>query len=200
MLTDVEANMRTEKNDLRSLYSKSVIKRTLVQLLETKTIDKISVAELCKECKINRGTFYNHFYDIYDVYRNVESDFFNEIRSRLDAISLYKLDTDFFVALLRFFYDSPVMARISATSVHDSELIAKVRGMIREKVIHDLEGHGVAYDSKKMEGLFGYIVGGCSYLITRWVLTRKEKDIPKVAEECSEYTRKLLSIYLENGK
>ena len=131
---------------------------------------------------------------------HVESDFFDEIRSRLDAISLYKLDTDFFVALLRFFYDSSVMARISATSVHDSELIAKVRGMIREKVIHDLEGHGVAYDSKKMEGLFGYIVGGCSYLITRWVLTRKEKDIPKVAEECSEYTRKLLSIYLENGK
>ena len=184
--------MKAEKNDLRSLYSKSVIKRTLVQLLETKPIQKISVAELCKECKINRGTFYNHFFDIYDVYRSIEADFFGEIQKRLDSRSVFNLDAEFFSTLMHFFYESPVMSKISAMSIRDAELVNRIRDMIRAKVFKDIDEAKIHYDTEKMDGLFGYVVGGCSYLIFRWAWTSKEKDIPKVAKQCAEYTAQLL--------
>lgn len=39
----------------------------LVFLLENKPIEKISIQNICDIAKVHRTTFYNHFYDIYDL-------------------------------------------------------------------------------------------------------------------------------------
>jgi probable dihydroxyacetone kinase regulator len=39
------------------------------QLLNKKSIDKITVKEVCEHCNVNRQTFYNHFTDIIDVFK-----------------------------------------------------------------------------------------------------------------------------------
>ena len=46
---------------------KKVIADAFYRLLETKSIDKITVKMLIKECGISRQTFYYHFHDIMDV-------------------------------------------------------------------------------------------------------------------------------------
>ncbi len=185
--------MRTEKNDLRSLYSKSIIKRMLIQLLEQKPLNKISVAELCKACRINRGTFYNHFFDINDVYESVENDFFEEIQKRLDSQSVFALNADFFSYLMHFFFETPVLSRLSAMNISDSEFITRIRVMIRNKVAKDMAKENIVADKEKLDGLFGYVIGGCTHLIFRWATTRVEEDIPKVAKQCAKYTAQLVS-------
>ncbi|MGC6174072.1 hypothetical protein [Lacrimispora sp. 38-1] len=39
----------------------------LIILLENRPIEKISIQNICDTAKIHRTTFYNHFYDIYDL-------------------------------------------------------------------------------------------------------------------------------------
>ena len=39
----------------------------LLKLLEEKSIDKITVKDICERCEINRNTFYYYFSDIYEV-------------------------------------------------------------------------------------------------------------------------------------
>ena len=39
------------------------------QLLSKKSIDKITVKEICEHCDVNRQTFYNHFTDIMDIFK-----------------------------------------------------------------------------------------------------------------------------------
>lgn len=39
------------------------------QLINKKSIDKITVKEVCEHCNVNRQTFYNHFTDIIDVFK-----------------------------------------------------------------------------------------------------------------------------------
>lgn len=41
------------------------------QLLEKKSIDKITVKELCERCEVNRQTFYNHFTDIMGIFKYI---------------------------------------------------------------------------------------------------------------------------------
>lgn len=41
--------------------------KTLMHLSEKKPLESITVSELAKECGVSRGTFYNHFFDIYDL-------------------------------------------------------------------------------------------------------------------------------------
>jgi len=54
--------MEDKKEDRRTLYTKSVVKRSLLELMQVKPISKISVSEICKKADINRNTFYHYYY------------------------------------------------------------------------------------------------------------------------------------------
>lgn len=60
LLDDKEMTIST-KRTLKSL------RQALTDLLKIKPIDKISIQELCDLAMISRGTFYNYFYDKYDL-------------------------------------------------------------------------------------------------------------------------------------
>ncbi len=47
--------------------TKQALAEALKQLLEKKTLDKITVSDLTDLCGVNRQTFYYHFKDIYDL-------------------------------------------------------------------------------------------------------------------------------------
>lgn len=50
---------------------KHKIMDALVELLNTKRLDKITVKEISLKCNISRQTFYYHFNDIYDIARQI---------------------------------------------------------------------------------------------------------------------------------
>lgn len=49
--------------------AKAVIIHSFKQLLKKKSIDKLTVKEVCEYCNVNRQTFYNHFTEIMDVFK-----------------------------------------------------------------------------------------------------------------------------------
>ncbi|MBU3129870.1 TetR/AcrR family transcriptional regulator C-terminal domain-containing protein [Clostridium tagluense] len=56
--------------------AKTAIINSFKQLLTKKSIDKLTVKEICEHCNVNRQTFYNHFTDIMDVFKFI---FFEEL-------------------------------------------------------------------------------------------------------------------------
>ena len=48
------------KGNRRILYTKKIIKESLLKLLENKEIHQVTVTDICKDADINRGTFYTH--------------------------------------------------------------------------------------------------------------------------------------------
>ena len=56
--------------------AKAAIIDSFKQLLEKKSIDKVTVKGICEHCDVNRQTFYNHFTDIMDVFKFI---FFEEL-------------------------------------------------------------------------------------------------------------------------
>ncbi len=74
--------------DLRVVKTLDSIETALIKLLKSKPLDKITVTELAQTARINKGTFYLHYVDIYDLYRYTlrkyirkpveESDFFSD--------------------------------------------------------------------------------------------------------------------------
>lgn len=54
-------------NNKRRKESVEKIKKAFVNLLQTNTLDKISVSDICKLTGLNRSTFYSNFLDIYDL-------------------------------------------------------------------------------------------------------------------------------------
>ena len=68
--------MKAKNLNNSSKKTRNLIKNTFAEMLsEKKEINKISVTELVKRANINRGTFYTHYNDIYEV----AEDFSNEL-------------------------------------------------------------------------------------------------------------------------
>lgn len=71
-------------------FTKQAIMNCLLELLNTKQLDKITVKDICETCEINRNTFYYYFQDIYDV---LDAVFQNEaeksVRDVNDGASFY---------------------------------------------------------------------------------------------------------------
>jgi len=65
--------------DLRIIKTKESIHQALLEILEVKTLELISISELCRMAKVNRGTFYLHYSKIEDVFE----EYFKEITEDL---------------------------------------------------------------------------------------------------------------------
>lgn len=62
--------MKYINNDNMTIGTKRTLKNlreSLTELLMVKPLEQISIQELCDKAMISRGTFYNYFYDKYDL-------------------------------------------------------------------------------------------------------------------------------------
>ena len=51
------------KEDLRVKKTKNALRKALSTLLKTKSLDKITIMEICENAMVNRVTFYSHYED-----------------------------------------------------------------------------------------------------------------------------------------
>ena len=72
-------------NDRRNLKTEKLIKDVFLNLLKTKDINKISVAEICRLADIGRGTFYLHYEDVYDLYESIENELITDLKNMFKA-------------------------------------------------------------------------------------------------------------------
>ena len=86
--------MMNEANlDSRVRRTKRLLRQGLTELLREKSIKKITVRELSERIDINRGTFYLHYKDIYDLVDQIEKELFDEFEKILESYSIADLKT-----------------------------------------------------------------------------------------------------------
>lgn len=80
----------TKQTDRRVIRTKREIFNSLTQLLEQKSIDEITVKEITDLAGINRGTFYLHYVDKYDLLEKSVNEIIYEMRD-LGKVILHKV-------------------------------------------------------------------------------------------------------------
>ena len=94
--------MKEEILDRRVRKTRRQLKECLTRLLKEKKIQDITVRELAEMADINRGTFYLHYKDVFDLLEKTESellDNFNQLVMKHDAEELKKHPYGIFVEL-----------------------------------------------------------------------------------------------------
>lgn len=86
--------MEQKTDDRRVRRTRAQLRRALTQLLAEKDLRSISVRELTDRADINRGTFYAHYRDIYDLMEHLENEFFTELHQRLSRYTPQQLQGD----------------------------------------------------------------------------------------------------------
>lgn len=83
--------MDTPKEDRRVRRTKKLLKQGLSELMKEKDFKDISVKDITDRMDLNRGTFYLHYTDIYDLLNKIETDVLDDFQRVIDT---YRQKTD----------------------------------------------------------------------------------------------------------
>lgn len=72
-----------EQNDLRVIRTKKLIKEAFLELIEESGFDSVTVKQLTERAGINRGTFYSHYVDKFDLMEKCVGELFIEAEEKL---------------------------------------------------------------------------------------------------------------------
>lgn len=66
--------------DRRIRKTTNAIKEALIQLLKTEALDKITIQQIADTADVHRATFYQHYYDKYDLLDQIEYEVLEKMR------------------------------------------------------------------------------------------------------------------------
>lgn len=79
-MTEVEAPITKAK---RATKTRGNIKQAFIELINEKGLDALTVSDITRRANINRGTFYLHFVDKYDLLEQLENETVDQLQSIL---------------------------------------------------------------------------------------------------------------------
>lgn len=160
--------------------AKSAIIDSFKQLLSKKSIDKITVKEVCEHCGVNRQTFYNHFTDIMDVFKYI---FFQELSVEIAQNRTFETWGGGFLATMNYLKrNSKMMLHVynssywPETNIYLTNLSSRLLDDVVEECVQKL---GVKLKDKDRNFIVNFYRHVFNGLMTDWISEGME-DEPEV--------------------
>lgn len=187
--------MSMRKRPEKTEQTKADIKEAFWRLYATKPIEKITVGEVCELAGYNRGTFYLHFHDIYELLAGIEAELLRGMtacvescmkRLRRDSSKLsciaackdvvlyYERNKSYITVLLGVDGDPSFVYRLKDN----------LKPLWREYVVGEVSGRS----ESEIDLLLEYALAGTLFMISRWLAEPGTTSAPQLAHliyDCS---------------
>lgn len=181
--------MGIEPVDRRVRKTRRQLCECLITLLKEKKVQDITVRELTDMADLNRGTFYLHYKDVFDLLEKTEAELqedFNQLVCKHDAVDLKQRPSVIFNEIYSLVYDNADLIEILLGENGDLNFVNRLKLLIREKCLKDWmevfrSGNAAAFDA-----FFSFIVSGCIGLVQYWLQTGL-KETPEQMAKLTEH-------------
>ncbi|HRY12042.1 MAG TPA: TetR/AcrR family transcriptional regulator [Syntrophomonadaceae bacterium] len=184
----MDKKSRPANVDRRVRKTKKNLKESLATLLLEKNINDITVQELVNRADINRGTFYLHYRDIYDMLSQIEAEMLEELDdiSRLFPVQQPKESPGPYIsAMFQYIADNQTFCKMLLGPFGDMAFVEKLKTLVKEKCLRSLMETWPASETQRYEYFASYAVAGCIGLLQTWMDTgmkESPQELAKVAE------------------
>jgi len=162
--------------DRRVRKTKKQLKQGLAVLLSQKPVNTITVREISDLVDINRGTFYLHYRDIFDMMEQIENEMIEELNRALEM----KLEKDKPLPLLDVIFG--YIAENADISLAlfgpngDSSFGNRIHNLIHDKWLNDWIASN--QNVKNFDYYVDFTLSGCLGILRTW-LKNGMKETPK---------------------
>ena len=164
--------------DRRVRKTKKLLRQGLVELMAQKSIQNITVKELCAVCDINRGTFYLHYTDVFALLAAIEAELLAEFEEVLEALkpSAFgaKAPSPAMRSLFEFLSQNADMGKALLCNNADNVFLDRVKELVRVRVMAEWGAVFTRTGSVSYEYVYSFIVSGCIGMLQYWL----EHDMP----------------------
>lgn len=164
--------MKTEVLDRRVRKTRQQLRRCLAVLLKEKKIQDITVREITEMADLNRGTFYLHYKDVFDLLEQVERDLLMEFNSTLQkyqASDVQQRPSLIFSDVFHCVEENADMVQILLGENGDLNFVNQVKELVREKCLKDWVELFRPQNSKQFDAYYAFVVSGSIGLVTYWL-------------------------------
>lgn len=175
-----------KKEDKRISKSKKAIKNALLELLQTKDINEITIQELAIKADVDRKTIYNNYQNIYEIIDEFSDDLsssFDNILSSLEDETIFN-DPSIVLKSLNKTIESNLSLYLVISKIKNSTYLKeKLYEKIRNRVSEAFKKNNFKND-KNYEFLIEFLTSGMVNAYQSWLL-KDDKNKPSL-EEFSE--------------
>lgn len=152
------------KNNRRRRESTERIERVFIELLQKKELHEITVSDICKQCGLNRSTFYANYADIYELADKVREGLEKEVDLLYEAETTQKFNSSNFLKLFRHIKENQLFYRTYFKLGYDNQFQLKYYDIHQAK--RDFDNRHIEYHIEFFRSGFNAIVkkwlaGGC---------------------------------------
>lgn len=185
------------KEDRRVKFSKLFLKNSLIDLLESKSISKITIKEICEHADINRATFYAHYSDQYDLLNSIEEEYMENILKDVDLHMQDKSEANtmhLVEGILGYIHNNEKMSRILLSDRGDLDFQKKIMTIVHDHMVKnavDIEPNSKEY----AQFVSSYVISGCVGVLQTWFqngLARSPHEIAGILSSLTLASLKLL--------
>lgn len=190
--------MEEKKIDRRTKYTKMVIQNSLFELLKQKSIDKITVTDICLQSDINRGTFYYYYADVFDLLKQIESEIYEEFLTYFNQF-LYSKDRkieDLTIRLFEYLKQNKKIFRIIFSKNGDKNFIKTIYFTAYKSIREEWKSKNPNLDEKTLDDMFTFIGNGSISVIQKWLESGAKEDPKQIAEFINLMSQSGFSYYL----
>jgi len=174
--------MADEELDRRVRKTKAQMRKAFTALLLEKPMQSISVTDLTRLADVNRGTFYSHYRDIYDLAQQLENEMFEEFLKLMDSypnaalrVGLQPILRDVF----RFINKNADMGLVLLEG--DNAFLQRFKEAVNLRVMQEW---GELYGLGRAENgayCMSFLVEGCVGMLRAWVKSGRRESPEKMA-------------------
>lgn len=154
--------------DTRVRYTKAILKESLLEILKTKPIAKVTIKELCDAAELNRGTFYLHYYEPNDVLKEIEEDFIREKMSFFDPY-MKEDNPDQLAKLFGTIMSNRKLSLILFGRNGAPQFTERIRDMVRDGIISEWQKEFPKYAREDLAFVYEFVFPGAMNLILNWL-------------------------------
>lgn len=171
------------KTDRRIRKTKAQLRKGLAKLMQTKSINEITVKELVDEVDINRSTFYLHYTDIYSMLEEIERELLDEIMKAINThpIGLSNHTFSFIADIFSILLEHKEICRALIGTNGDIAFIHKIEDIIAQNSMKTLTPMfpGALEDLKYS---YSFCLNGTVGLVKTWLLDNNDESPKHMAD------------------
>lgn len=182
--------------DRRIKYTKMVLKESLLKLMSHKEINKITIREICDLADVNRGTFYVHYKDQYDLFKQIQDELEAEIMELFNKRQSKKISkSDMITELITYFIEHRSLCRIIFGAEGNNEFIYRLLLNAYEVSINEWKTKLKGVNEHQLDMLYTFTLNGAASIIQKCVLCDIQMTPGEIAKFMQQVTNYGISAF-----
>lgn len=187
--------------DLRVIRTKNSIRNALVELIEEKGFETITVKDITTKAKINRGTFYAHYQDKFDLMTKCQEEIMqgmSDIAKQNIPDVIAELGTDsplnkpftVFVSIFEYLNVNSEFMKAALGPKGDLSFQTKIKGFMLKTLFENDQNSLIKEENLLVPGhfLISYIASAHIGVIQQWLDSERKESPQEMARILSTIT------------